>query len=319
MSAKRKQIAVITDRQDAHVPYVQRHLSQEMLILDPQALLEKKELSFSLEEHGMIPIYGDQRLDAVKSVWYRKPRDILPRHVPVPAEYRDYSSTALQMHAMQLLSAFKDALWISDYAAMRRASDKSWQLAAAKKLGFNTPATLMTSNADAARKFLSAQRSCVVKTYSSYSASIEKSFFTTKIDPKSPPNLDHLHLAPAIFQQAVDVDFDVRVTVIGDKVFAAIIRHKADKGSSILDWRLGHFDGDLNIEAYTGFPSDIAKLCVQHVKALGLVFGAIDLVMDKKGRLWFLENNPGGQWGFVERHTSLPIGKALAELLEKPA
>jgi hypothetical protein len=47
-----------------------------------------------------------------------------------------------------------------------------------------------------------------------------------------------------------------------------------------------------------------------------LEFGAIDLVLDKKGEIWFLENNANGQWAFVEEATGQPIGKAMADLLQ---
>jgi len=49
--------------------------------------------------------------------------------------------------------------------------------------------------------------------------------------------------------------------------------------------------------------------------SLGLTFSAIDFVVDSKGVYWFLENNPNGQWAFVEQETGQQMGKALAELL----
>lgn len=121
-----------------------------------------------------------------------------------------------------------------------------------------------------------------------------------------------------MFQPAIDVAVDIRATVIGDKVFAATIRSKTidDPSSNVRDWRIANDDPDIKIEGYT-LPKNIADLCVEHVKELGLKFGALDLVLDKKGKYWFLENNPAGQWTFVEQKTKQPIGKTLAELLMK--
>lgn len=56
--------------------------------------------------------------------------------------------------------------------------------------------------------------------------------------------------------------------------------------------------------------------CVALVKDLGLEFGAIDFILDKKGVYWFLEINPNGQWGFVEERTNQPIGAAIAARLK---
>lgn len=313
-----KTIVVISDRQDAHIPYVQRHLSQEMVVLDPQTLLECHELTYATEGNRVVVIYGEQRLESVKSVWYRKPREIMPAQLHVAEEFLNYATNSLQTHTSMLTSAFRDSFWVSEYAAMRRASSKAWQLEVAAQLGFNIPKTIMTSNPDTARRFVASQKECIVKPISIFPATQErpKAFFATRISPRKLPDLTNLYLAPAIFQQCIDVAFDVRVTVVGHKTFPAIIRHTNEQDSNIRDWRLGHQDGNLQIEAYEHFPADIADLCVAHTHKLGLVYGAIDLVMDKKGSLWFLENNPGGQWGFVERLSGLPIGKAVAEMLE---
>lgn len=78
---------------------------------------------------------------------------------------------------------------------------------------------------------------------------------------------------------------------------------------------MDHLENKVRIEAYTNFPARIAKLCVQHVKMLGLRYGAIDLVLDTAGKFWFLENNPNGQWAFIEAETRQPIGKALSKML----
>ena len=85
--------------------------------------------------------------------------------------------------------------------------------------------------------------------------------------------------------------------------------------SSIRDWRAGNFKKSTRIEALDDFPKELTQLCVAHVKALGLNFGALDFVVDKHGEFWFLENNPNGQWAFIEVATGQPIGKAIADLL----
>lgn len=63
------------------------------------------------------------------------------------------------------------------------------------------------------------------------------------------------------------------------------------------------------------FPADLAEKCVRLLKELGLGFGAIDMLVDSAGEYWFLENDPNGQWAYVEQATGQPIGKAIADLL----
>ena len=49
---------------------------------------------------------------------------------------------------------------------------------------------------------------------------------------------------------------------------------------------------------------------------LGIVFGCIDVVLDKHGELHFLEVNQSGQFLFVEKWVqSLPLLKAMCEML----
>jgi hypothetical protein len=48
---------------------------------------------------------------------------------------------------------------------------------------------------------------------------------------------------------------------------------------------------------------------------LGLVFGADDLICKHSGEHVFLEVNPGGEWGMLERDLELPISEAIAEAL----
>lgn len=131
--------------------------------------------------------------------------------------------------------------------------------------------------------------------------------------------MDNLHLAPAVFQQAIDAVADIRVTVVGEQVFAAIIHDKVDTNpAAVRDWRFGHSAAAIYFASYDKeFPLEMKKRCVELVKRLGLKYGAIDIVLNKKGEFWFLEINPNGQWAFIEEDTGQPIGKALAKLLEK--
>lgn len=105
--------------------------------------------------------------------------------------------------------------------------------------------------------------------------------------------------------------------MVGDQVFAAAV-HDPDTGDhpEITDWRRAYVAGGLRFEVFD-LPKTLQSKCVEITKALGLNFGAIDLLLDKKGKYWFLEINPNGQWAFIEDDTGLQIGKAIADQLER--
>lgn len=316
---QRRRVAVITGKEDAHIPFVERHLREPLVVLDMRELTDGVELSYRLVKDRVVPSYRDEDLSDVSGVWYRKPQPIPQQKLPVEGAYRPYSADAIERHGMLLRTAFERATWASDYYAMARANQKSLQLAVARRLGFNVPETVITSSAAVALAFIKEHPRCVSKSLTPTYPKLEGKQYlllTTLITEDAPPDLTNLYLAPSIFQEAVDTAYDVRVTVVGDKVFPAIMTsgvEAAGEHAGIRDNRLG----DMHVVVAADFPRDITDKCAAHVRTLGLNFGAIDLLVDKRGRYWFLENNPNGQWGFVEEATDLPIGEALARLLER--
>lgn len=316
---KSSQVLVITDSVDAHVPFVQKHTDVPLIIIDQQKLLDGIDTTFTFEHGRTIITYDNIELSSVVAVWYRKPTNYSREQLHMPEKLKPYAITCMSKHMAQFLSAFQSAQWVNDYFALMRAESKALQLELADRAGLRVPDTILTSNPEAAKRFIAKHKSCVVKAQSAFSPSADglaQAFLTTKLDPDNLPDFSNLHLAPAIFQQAVEPLYDVRVTVIGDQVFAAkIANHTLDKTSAVLDWRIGYHEGDMQIEAIDDFPDEIAQKCRAFVKSGGLLFSALDFVMDRRGKLWFLENNPNGQWGFVEEATGQPMGKAMARLL----
>jgi hypothetical protein len=53
------------------------------------------------------------------------------------------------------------------------------------------------------------------------------------------------------------------------------------------------------------------------INSLELSYGAIDFLIAESGQLNFLENNPTGDWIWIERQTKLPITKAVVGLIKK--
>ena len=47
----------------------------------------------------------------------------------------------------------------------------------------------------------------------------------------------------------------------------------------------------------------------------GLAFGAIDLIRTPEGGHVFLEVNPAGEWGMLEKELDYPIAEAIAGAL----
>jgi hypothetical protein len=319
------QFIVLTNPDDeryGHVPLVAPHMGKhKLLIIDPVPdIVAGKGVSLSVVKQHSVCSYNGIRLDQVAAVWDRRPTPpsrTLLNHVN--DDYYKYSWSAVKELGMQIYCWFPDALWISDYFAIQRAERKSLQLVEATSLGFRVPQTIMTSDPEAARKFVATHPVTIVKGMSVEGPVIDRTlllFFSTRITPEHKLDYAQLSIGPAIFQQAIEAVADLRITVVGDKIFPAEIHADAedDLTVGVRDWRIGNHTGNLSITPHK-LPADVKQKCFALVKKLGLKFGAIDMILDKQGRYWFLEINPNGQWAFVEMETGQPIGKAMADLL----
>jgi glutathione synthase/RimK-type ligase-like ATP-grasp enzyme len=208
--------------------------------------------------------------------------------------------------------------WISSPHATLQASDRIKQLSVAKKSGFNIPATLITNDPEAASNFYHNQGDEVVlKALHHHSLEIDGkvySIYTRRLLKQDLSRLDDLIYAPCILQERLHKKSELRVTIVGERVFAAEI----DSQSTI------NGKDDMHRCPIPDLPKKgikleetISECCIKLINSFGLRFGAIDFVIDKNERLTFLELNPTGDWYWIEYQTGLPITEAMVDLIEE--
>ncbi|KZC77789.1 ATP-dependent carboxylate-amine ligase [Sphingobium yanoikuyae] len=255
----------------------------------------------------------DLRLDDVGAAYYRRPG------APEPGGARDEATAKYLVDEWSAVTkALWNALegrWLSSPFAILRAEDKPRQLAMASALGFDVPETLISNDFAAVSAFVGKASSIGKPLRHSL---IERGdagevLFTARLDPLKPMDQTAVSLAPVIYQREVRKAYDVRATVIGDRVFAAAI-YSQDHDETEVDWRSGT-RLDLRHEAIE-LPAGIIDKCRVLTQKLDLRYGAIDLIADQDGRYWFLEINPNGQWAWIERRTGLPLASAIVDELE---
>ncbi len=241
----------------------------------------------------------------VRAIWWRRPEPFdLGRGLSrVDAEF----SFRELLEALGGLAASLDATWVNDPWRDAAASHKPRQLALAERLGLRVPATLVTSDADRARAFLARRRGATVhKTLHGMGETWRP---TRLVRARDLSRLDALRWAPVVFQEYVP-GVDVRVTVVGDRVFP--IEIDVRKTRSPEDFRPVWREAPI---APCRLPDDVERRLLALVAELGLRFAAIDLRRRDDGEHVFLEVNPSGQWLFLEERTGQPITAALARLL----
>lgn len=119
---------------------------------------------------------------------------------------------------------------------------------------------------------------------------------------------------PIIVQEYIPKQLELRVIVVGERVFTCAIDSQALPESTVDFRALDNYDQKLKHTIHT-LPDDIAERCVQHVKDLGLEYGAIDLILTPEGEYVYLELNTTGAWYWLEEQTGLPIAEAIADHL----
>ncbi|UCD50359.1 MAG: hypothetical protein JSW27_22885 [Phycisphaerales bacterium] len=308
-------ILILSTPRDDHAQTV----LAELLKLGAQAQL--LDLSEFPQRLGLVMRYedGERRfafgcaeagldINACHAIWWRRPQ--APQiSANVMRDSHRYFAMNECSEALQGLWHALEVFWINDPARDQLAHRKAYQLRVAQDVGLEMPATLITSCVGAVREFV-APRGHDRVVYKAFSATEEEWRETRLLKENELDLLENVRYAPVIFQEYIEAEVDLRVTVVGDKIFPAAIH--SQQTSYKVDFRIDM--GDARVEA-TQLPADVEERLGAFMRRLGLVFGAIDMRRTPDGRHVFLEINPAGQWLFIEKRTGQPIAAAMAQLL----
>ena len=288
----------------AGVPYLRinrEEFSEQHLSLNP--LVPEMHVSGPGGEYEIGP--------SLTSVFFRQP--IFLRNTPSvalpPAEQLERSQW---MAFLRGLCVFVDAAWMNAPAATYLAESKPYQLAVAAQCGFNVPQTIATNDAARIRKLFPG--SFVVKSLDTVllREGDDCLFTYTSLNAESDLSDSTVRSAPLLAQRLLTSKTDLRVTVVGQEVFAVRI---LSNGRGIReDWRTVPRE-DVEFRPFELSPR-LASSCRLLIAQLGLSFGAIDLVETPEST-FFIEVNPTGEWGWLSR-PGQPIASKIARWLARP-
>mgnify|MGYP006196702383 FL=1 len=257
----------------------------------------------------------------ISAVWLRKPAKF-KFATELTTQEREFATQESEHFIFGMLFSL-DCFWLSHPLAMRSAQWKGEQQIRARRFGFDIPPSTITNAPEAVRQFKSAVNSDIVyKAMSSAELAADKvdvtdiqshGVGTTIIDETLMDNIEAVSIAPCHFQQFIDKKAEIRVTVVGERIFAA--KMFSPTAATFVDSR--NFAEQLSYAVIT-LPADIASRCIEMTKSYGLNYSAIDLLLTQDGQLQFLELNPNGQFLYIEQLLpDLPISGAVAELLSR--
>ena len=327
-----KIVLIVSYQQDVHAQHVLQKLEDCGV---RGVLLNVGEYPHSFESSLLLnPQYGlDARfftgatalpVNNIIGVWWRRPLGAYRAETTTMME--KYITSEAEAYIRSLPYMLGGARWVSNPEATRIASRKPYQLLVAQRIGLRIPNTFVGNSKSTAIAFLEQMKdkNIVAKSVCSGFVRLNQAandvedlnrvIYTKRISRTSiMDHLDWVPNCPFILQEEIEKDFDVRVTVVGNKVFAVAVMAEADDGRMRgVDWR--HHEYRRKYSHHI-LPNEVTELCRKVTIELGLSFGCIDLGYSVKEGYTFFEINPQGQWLPSETVVGHPISDALVGLL----
>jgi ATP-grasp ribosomal peptide maturase len=255
---------------------------------------------------------GTVALESIRSVYFRRPTGFVFPDGMTDAERR-FAGSEARRGIGGLLMALPSCLWLNHPSRVADAEYKPYQLAAAARCGLDVPRTVLTNDptaVDDAREYLGPE--LVYKPLgltSVVDGDRLSMLYTTAVPPEFIAD-KRVALTVHQFQKRIHKYRDVRATVVGDQVYAADLFSGGP--DVLLDWR-----ADYSAIRYerTQLPEQVEARLLALTRQLGLRFCAADFVVTPEEEYYFVDLNPNGEWGWIEKEAGLPIAAAVAELL----
>jgi glutathione synthase/RimK-type ligase-like ATP-grasp enzyme len=212
-------------------------------------------------------------------------------------------------------------IWVNDPIGQIVANQKLYQLQVAQKSGLLIPETIASNDPTKVRSFAEEfGPEIVFKPFEigMWRNAEEGNYhisYATKISLRELEDDASIQASPGIYQQAIQKKYDIRVLVAGASYVAVKINSDGAKEHGI-DWRAAK---NAVMERCTISDPVFCKIRTL-METLGIVTGAVDLVVNTEGQTYFIEVNESGQFLFMEEAcTAAPVLDLMSSFLIKPS
>lgn len=267
------------------------------------------ENSFELTDEDGKTLHSDD----IKAVWHRKAWGI-----STPEELdEDYRKIFLNGYASlryNLITVLENIPWINPYENERKIdANKMVQLKIAKENNLTIPETIFSNDEEKItaffHKYCNGKAVAKLHSLTAKTMSGENMISTMIIEEDTLEHISDIAYCPMIFQPYVDKEYELRIVYIAGEFFTGKINN-----SENVDWRVAQ--GDYFWSAYE-LPEDVKTGLASMMEQMGLYIGAIDMIKGKDGEYYFLEVNPQGEWGMLQKELGFPIAERIADNLIK--
>jgi MvdC family ATP-grasp ribosomal peptide maturase len=262
-------------------------------------------------EYGTHSITTEQ----VKAVWMRRiwepelSKDLAP-------QFQEACIRESKATLDGFWDSLREARWVDNLEQINLAHNKLRQLRVASEVGFVIPQTLVTNKAESAREFFKQVKGKMVsKLLTALSHTMEStSFFvyTSTVKEEDLLDAESLRYCPMVFQEEIPKQLELRVVYVNGNIFVGALDASVYKESKV-DWRRPGVA--VGAWQFHELPDQVVSRLKAFMAKFGLLFGALDFILTPSGEYVFLEINPLGEWGMLERDLDLPISNAIADAL----
>lgn len=256
-------------------------------------------------------------LDDVTAVWYRRSFNLgKGLQTVIDQEYLRATAEEVKRTLMGMLEGL-NCFHMARHSVYRRLDSKEEQLKVAVRNGLLIPDTCISNNPEKVSRFIQEQGGSVISkmqsSFAIYREAEEHVVFTNAVTADHLQELDTLQYCPMVFQQRVEKKLELRVTIVGQEVFAfSIDSQKVDNAR--VDWRKEGANMVNEWQPYT-LPDEIQTKLLSFMDDYGLNYGAIDLILSPDDQYYFLEVNAAGEFFWLDRLCNHAISRQIAAVL----
>lgn len=316
-------LVVLGSMEDPHVERVVTKLQArghvDALVVD---YLNDARFAFGSDARGNVFFEIDgRRLSERYLVWDRT--KIMPgTHLYVRGDERSSGYAAQEWRAFyRLLCGVNGDMAVNSLVA-RQCMIKPYQQMMAAKAGLWVPESMITNDRARALDFLDECRGdMIMKSVSAGKVKpsgegedIPYVVMTMRVGARDLDAADDAEVAfcPHFFQREIRKKHELRVVYVDGEMHTFEIASQASRISEV-DWRkgIGYVDFTRGRIA-----PEIASSIDGFMRSMGLFSGSIDLIVDQDERVWFLECNQDGAWGWLDDVAGGEVTETFARAFE---
>lgn len=314
-------VLVLTHTCDPTADYVVLELNRRdvpVFRCDPGEFPKRLALTATLGSAGWVGTLRlperEVRLESIGCAYYRRPT-VFDLPDGMSEDVRRWAAQEARMGVGGVLATLPN--WFNHPQHIAAAEYKPVQLALARSCDLAVPRTLITNDVNAAWVFADEVGRVIYKPLTPATVVDGESCRVVFTTPISANQIDQSVSTTAhLFQEWTDKAYEVRLTVVDERVFPA--RIDTSSTAAAIDWRSDY--DNVKYTAVDSVPGDAREGVRLLMHQLRLRFGVFDFIVTPDGQWVFLELNPNGQWAWIEDATGQPIASAIADALcaERP-